>query len=107
MSYPDLRRAVARLAIVGSPGSDAEIARLEEEARAAWYAKNPTPKVLDFTCPRCKAPPGQPCVWARRRPPAGPARFHLPRQDRAVRAYNRHIEASYAAGTIAEREARR
>ncbi|WP_326830224.1 hypothetical protein OIE13_16995 [Streptosporangium sp. NBC_01810] len=54
-------------------------------AKAAYLEAHPEPKILDFTCPRCEAGPGQSCDS----PQADKvANSHLPRQDRHARAFN-------------------
>ncbi len=50
---------------------------------------------LTVTCPTCSAGPGTPCT-IRRGPPD--RNMHLARQDRAVRAEQRHTDRHLAGG---------
>jgi hypothetical protein len=80
--------------------------RVFEETRDAYLNEHPGPQVIDFSCPRCKAQPGEQC----RKPSGVPsARFHIPRQDRYARAFTRWqaaasdaADAAYNAAAAAE-----
>ena len=68
-----------------------------QQAHDAYLADHPEPRKIDFACPRCKAEPGEPCTWGIRRG----REFHLARQDRWARAFNRRIFDANWAGDAA------
>ncbi|MBF8187312.1 hypothetical protein ITP53_16545 [Nonomuraea sp. K274] len=68
------RQTPERLALVAGLG-----------ARAAYFANHPEPRVLDFTCPKCKANPGRSCT-SRQKDRAVP---HMAREDRYARAFHK------------------
>lgn len=72
---------------------DTPAGRAGRAALQAYLAAVPEPTTQDFSCSRCKARPGQPCV----RPDGRLVRPHAPRQDRYVRAANgRQLQAILA-----------
>lgn len=67
-----------------------------DQARDAYLAEHPAPQPTWFTCPRCKAGPGEPCQNRRR-----PGSAHAPRQDVSITAFRlRSLDAAnHADGT--------
>jgi hypothetical protein len=87
---------------------------LFQAAHDAYLAEHSEPQNLDFTCPRCKAEPGQPCWWPGRQRPGRidfrdllNPKYHVGRQQLRAKAANQGILAAIHAGEAAEHKAHR
>jgi hypothetical protein len=68
------------------------------QAHDTYLEQHPIPKVLDYTCPRCKADPGHPC---RRGSSNKPTPVHAPRHDRYAKALLLRQAEAIEAGRVA------
>lgn len=81
-----------------------KVSTVYQDTVDAFFAENPEPQPLDFTCARCKAKPWKTCT----KPNGEPTMTHAPRLDRMGTArLKRHNAAHRAALAAADEHDRR